>query len=133
MVAAVAAILRRLRAERGMAVLVFVVVAVTSFVVAAGPRLFNDVADEGLRYGVANATAVGRNFQFSRVDRVPSDDVDPLARVASRGESLRLASARDSPRRPHKAPRQRGWAVGRAPARALDARSKDRLPASCCI
>ena len=55
-----------------MAVLVFVVVAVTSFVVAAGPRLFNQVADEGLRYGVSHATAIGRNFQFSTVDQVPA-------------------------------------------------------------
>jgi putative ABC transport system permease protein len=89
MVAAVAAILRRLRAERGMAVLVFVVVAVTSFVVAAGPRLFNHVADDALRYGVERATAVGRNFQFSTVDRLPADDVDPFARVVSRGEAIR--------------------------------------------
>ena len=60
-----------------MALLVFAVVAVTSFVVAAGPRLFNHVADDGLRYAVAHATAVGRNFQFSTVDRVRADDTDP--------------------------------------------------------
>ena len=94
LVAAVAALLRRLRAERGMAVLIFVVVAVTSFVVAAGPRLFNHVADDGLRYGVERATAVGRNFQFSTVDRVPADDVDPFARVVSRGEAIRGEAAR---------------------------------------
>jgi len=89
LVAAVAAILRRLRAERGMALLVFLVVAVTAFVVAAGPRLFNHVADDGLRYAVAHATAVGRNFQFSTVDQVPADEVDPLAVVARRGDTIR--------------------------------------------
>ena len=78
LVAAVAALLRRLRAERGMALLIFVVVAVTSFVVAAGPRLFNHVADDGLRYGVERATAIGRNLQFSTVDRVPADDGRPV-------------------------------------------------------
>ncbi len=86
LVAAVAALLRRLRAERGMALLIFVVVAVTSFVVAAGPRLFNHVADDALRYGVERATAVGRNFQFSTVDRLPADDVDrsPASSAAAR-------------------------------------------------
>ena len=89
LVAAVAALLRRLRAERVMALLIFVVVAVTSFAVAAGPRLFNHVADDGLRYAVAHATAIGRNVQFATVDQVPADDVDLFARVVSRGEAIR--------------------------------------------
>ena len=78
LVAAVAALLRRLRAERGMALLVFVVVAVTRFVVAAGPRLLQPRRRRwpALR-AWQHATAVGRNFQFSTVDRVPADDTDP--------------------------------------------------------
>ena len=44
LVSAVAALLRRLRVERGVVATVFAVVAITSFAVAAGPRLFNRVA-----------------------------------------------------------------------------------------
>ena len=58
LVTAVAALLRRLRVERGVVALVFAVVAITSFGVAAGPRLFNQVADEALRYEATHATAV---------------------------------------------------------------------------
>jgi putative ABC transport system permease protein len=90
LVGAVAALLRRVRAERGAMALVFVVVAVTSFAVAAGPRLFNRVADDGLRHDVARATAIGRNLQFSTVGRLASGSAaDPFARIAARGESLR--------------------------------------------
>lgn len=89
LVAAVAALLRRLRAERSVALLLFTLVAVTSFAVAAGPRLFNRVADDGLRYEVARATAIQRNVQLSRIDRIPAGSDDPMARVVARGEGLR--------------------------------------------
>ena len=89
LVAAVAALLRRLRVERGVVALVFVVVAITSFGVAAGPRLFNQVADDALRYEATHATAIQRNIQFTSVDRLPAGTTDPFERVAARGDGLR--------------------------------------------
>ncbi len=89
LVSAVVALLRRLRAERAVAMLLFILVTVTSFAVAAGPRLFNRVADEGLRYEAVLATAAQRNLQFTAVDRLPAAEWDPMARVVARGEGLR--------------------------------------------
>src|SRR5688572_1447241 len=85
---AVAVLLRRLRAERGVTVLLFVLVAVTSLVVAASPRLFDRVADAGLRYEVDRATSAQRNFQFTTVDRIRVDEDDALANVDGRGVRL---------------------------------------------
>ena len=88
LVGAVAVLLRRIRAERGVATLLFVLVAVTSFVVAASPRLFDRVADAGMRYEVARATSAQRNFQFTTVDQIRADDEDALANVDDRGDGL---------------------------------------------
>ena len=87
LVGAVAVLLRRLRDERGFAVALVVLVAVTSFVVAISPRLFERVADEGLRYDVDRGTALQRNLQFTSVDSVWGGEVDPLAFVRGRGET----------------------------------------------
>lgn len=89
LVTAVAALLRRLRVERGVTVLLFLLFAATSFTVAAGPRLFNRVADDGLRHEAERGTALQRNVQFSVAGSVPSSKDDPFARVVARGESLR--------------------------------------------
>src|SRR6185295_12597929 len=89
LVSAVAALLRRLRVERGVVALVFAVVAITSFGVAAGPRLFNRVADDALRYEAAHATAIQRNIQFTSVDRLPAGSTDPFERIVARGDALR--------------------------------------------
>ena len=68
----------------------FVLVAVTSFLVAAGPRLFDRVAsDAGLHDGLARATAIQRNLQFAVADRIRAGTDDPL--VERRG------AARDAP------------------------------------
>ncbi len=88
LVGAVAVLLRRIRAERGVAILLFVLVAVTSFVVAASPRLFDRVADSGLRYEVARATSAQRNIQFTTVDQIRAEDGEALANVDDRGEGL---------------------------------------------
>jgi putative ABC transport system permease protein len=89
LVSAVAALLRRFRSERSVALLLFGLVAMTSFAVAAGPRLFNRIADEGLRYEAVRATALQRNIQFTRVDRLPAGRDDPFERVTARGAALR--------------------------------------------
>jgi putative ABC transport system permease protein len=88
LVGAVAVLLRRLRAERGIALALFVLVGVTSLVVAISPRLFERVADEGLRYELERGTAVQRNIQFSLVDRIRAGDVEPMEFLQARGETL---------------------------------------------
>ena len=67
---AVVAILRRLRAERGVVAFLFILVATTSFLVAVSPRLLDRVSDDGLRDRLARATAVQRNLEFTTVDRI---------------------------------------------------------------
>src|SRR3990170_3212726 len=85
---AVAILLRRIRAERGVAILLFVLVSVTSLVVAASPRLFDRVADAGLWYELGRATSAQRNLQFTTVDRIRAEEDDALANVEDRGEGL---------------------------------------------
>ncbi len=84
---AVAVLLRRLRAERGVAVALVVLVTLTSFVVAISPRLFERVADEGLRYDVDRGTALQRNIQFTSIDSIRAGEADPLEFVRARGEN----------------------------------------------
>lgn len=88
-IASAVALLRRLRQERAVVVLLFVLVAVTSLAVAAGPRLFNRVSDDGLRYAADHATAAQRNLQFLSVDRFEPSDGGPFDGVTARGASLR--------------------------------------------
>ena len=83
-----AALLRRARVERGVLALLFVLVAVTSFVVTAGPRLLSRVADDGLRYEVETATPAARNLQFTAVGQLPGQEGDALARVRARGDEI---------------------------------------------
>jgi len=89
LVSAVAILLRRVRAERGVLALVFIVVAVTAFAVAAGPRLFERVASDGLRYQATHATATQRNLQISTVDRIAPGAGDPFGRIAQEGAGFR--------------------------------------------
>jgi putative ABC transport system permease protein len=88
-VASAIALLRRLRDERAVVVLLFVLVGVTSLVAAAGPRLFNRVSDDGLRSAVARSTAAQRNLQFVSVDRFEAGRDDPFEGVTARASSLR--------------------------------------------
>ena len=74
---AVVAILRRLRAERGVVAFLFVLVTVTSFLVAVSPRLLDRVADDGLRDGLARATAIQRNIEFATVGRISTGPNGP--------------------------------------------------------
>lgn len=86
--AAITAILRRARAERGVLLTLFALVAVTSLVVAISPRLFERVADEGLRYDVGRGTSTQRDLQFSTNVRIRSGEDDPMAFVRARGEDI---------------------------------------------
>ena len=86
-VGAIAVLLRRFRVERGVTLALFALVALTSLVVAVSPRLFDRVADEGLRYEIQRGTAIGRNLQFTSVDQIRADPVDPTGLITARGEA----------------------------------------------
>jgi FtsX-like permease family len=89
LVVTVTALLRRRRAERGMLALLFVLVAVSSFVVSVGPRLLARSADDGLRYAVGSATPIQRNLQFSAIGQIPAQTGAPFSRVEARGDVIR--------------------------------------------
>ncbi len=57
-------LLRRIRAEIGILLLLFVLVASTSFLFAAAPRLLNRVTDDAVRYATATASATERDVHL---------------------------------------------------------------------
>lgn len=84
-------LLRRLRAERGIILLIVVLVAATSFVFAAGPRLFNRTADAGLQQALAIAPPAQRNVTMrldTRLESAGSDIAVPLEYGAELGEQI---------------------------------------------
>lgn len=84
--------LHRLRRDPGVPLAMFVLVGATCFLFAALPRLFNDFADDGLRYHVAHAAPFARNvraFDWGRLAR--SGGADPLPAVADRATDLQQA------------------------------------------
>jgi putative ABC transport system permease protein len=64
---AAAFLLRRLRADVGVALLVLLLVGATAFLFAAAPKLLNRAADEGLVHDLSSARTVDRNIQISLV------------------------------------------------------------------
>lgn len=68
---AAAFLLRRWRAERGALLLMVALVGVTSFLAAAGPRLYNRVADAGISDAVADASTAVRNIELTQNLTVP--------------------------------------------------------------
>src|SRR4029078_352709 len=87
LVSATVAILRRLRAARGVVAFLFVLVATTSFLVAVSPRLLDRVSDEGLRDGLARATAIQRHIEFATADRI-APGATPFEGVEDASEAL---------------------------------------------
>jgi putative ABC transport system permease protein len=83
---AAAFFLRRLRAERGIALLLVAMVGVTAFLVAAAPRLYNLVADAGLRQGAADASPSRRNLEL-RQEFVMPPEQEATTLVDSLGET----------------------------------------------
>ena len=77
-IVAAAYLLRWLRAEAGLALLIVTLVGVTSFLFAAAPRLFNQVADEGLRHEVTTAAAQRRGIELTSTS-VVAPFGDPVA------------------------------------------------------
>ncbi len=88
-----ALVARRLRLDPGPAVTMLILVAATSFLFAALPRLFNSFADDGLRYTLAQAPFGERNPSLDEAGRIPaSGSSDPLATVAARAEQEQHAA-----------------------------------------
>ena len=83
---AIGFLLNRYRAEIGPMLVLAVVVAVTAFLAAAGPRLFNRVADDGLRHDVGRAEAIERNLELGQIGFLSGGS--GLASVADAGARL---------------------------------------------
>jgi len=65
-----------------------VLVAATSFVFAAAPRLFNRVSDDAVRYAVNQAPAVQRNISLALADALPPGPNGGVSQVRAYGDSL---------------------------------------------
>jgi putative ABC transport system permease protein len=81
-------LLRRLRFDLGSLALLFVVIATTSFLVAAAPRLFNRVADDALRTSLRSVTAVERDLRVTRSGRIAPGPDGGVAGPAAEGERI---------------------------------------------
>ena len=64
---AIAFLLNRYRSEIGPMLLLALIVAVTAFLAVSGPRLFNRVADDGLRHAIRRAEPIERNLQLGQI------------------------------------------------------------------
>jgi len=92
--AVVAALLRRLRAERELVAVILVAVLLSTLVFAAIPRMFNRMADDGLAYAVEHASPVTRNVvarQVELFDPIPSEAT--FGRVIAAGDEFRAGLA----------------------------------------
>lgn len=82
-------LLRRLRSELGIILLICLLVAGTSFVFASAPRLFDRVSTDGLRYAARVATPVQRNIALSLDASIaPSNGGDGVAGVRQYGDDI---------------------------------------------
>jgi putative ABC transport system permease protein len=81
-------LLRQVRNERGSIVLTAVLVAVTSFVFAAAPRLFNRVSADALRYALESAPVMQRNIALALTSSIAPGSGDALSSIRNRGETL---------------------------------------------
>lgn len=87
---AAAFLLRRLRGDVGVAILVFLLVGGTAFLFAAAPRLLNRAADAGLTSALAAARPTDRNVQISVV-AAAGDAGQPLAQLGTRRAAFEQA------------------------------------------
>ena len=84
--------LRRLRLEPGPPLTMLALLTFTCFLFAAQPLLFNNVADDGLRYMVEQATVESRNVRLLEPGRIQAGSASaPVASVAERAERSRGA------------------------------------------
>ena len=80
-------LLRRLRAERGIVLLLVLLVAMTSLIVAAAPRLYNAVADAGLRSLLGDSSPARRNIALTQDLQADPAALTPAA-LRAQGETL---------------------------------------------
>ncbi|HJW21698.1 MAG TPA: hypothetical protein VJ506_04635, partial [Candidatus Limnocylindrales bacterium] len=85
---AAALLLRRIRADRGSLALLLVVVATTSFLLAAAPRLLNRVTDDALRTSLRSVTSAERDVRVSQSARIPPGPGGGVSAPASQGDRL---------------------------------------------
>jgi putative ABC transport system permease protein len=81
-------LLRRLGSERGVISLIFVLVAGTSFIFAAAPRLFNRVTDDALQYAVRVASPIQRSISASFDGNIGAKDGGGVESIRQRGEEV---------------------------------------------
>jgi putative ABC transport system permease protein len=86
---AAAMLLRRIRAELAMVLLLFLLVAATSFLFAAAPRIFSRVADDALRHVVREAALVQRDVMVGMAGRLSPGDDGAVGGVRSVGMDLK--------------------------------------------
>ena len=80
---AVGFLLNRYRAEMVPMLLLALIVAATAFLAAVGPRLFNRVADDGLRYGVGRSQSIDRNLELGQIGNLSGGSgLQPVAERA---------------------------------------------------
>lgn len=83
---AVVLILRRWRTEIGILVLLFALIATTSFLLSAAPRAFNKVTDDAVRYAIATASPVQRDLVLSGTGTVKPLDGTGVAAPRAYGQ-----------------------------------------------
>ena len=84
---AIGFLLNRYRAEIVPMLVLALVVAVTAFLAAVGPRLFNRVADEGLRHDVERAESAERNLELGQIGHISGGGgLQPVADLGLRLE-----------------------------------------------
>ncbi len=88
-VSAAALLLRRLKSETGILLLLFVLVASTSFLFAAAPRVLNRVTDDAARYAVTTASTVDRDIWLSANGFIQPGDDAGVAAVQTYGDERR--------------------------------------------
>jgi putative ABC transport system permease protein len=81
-------LLRRLRSERSMVAVICVVVAATSFLLAAAPRLLNRATDEALRYAVGIAAPSERDVTMSLTARISAQPGSGSNAIRAYGDSV---------------------------------------------
>ena len=78
---------RMLRAETAIALTIFIAVALSAFVVSAGPRLAEEVAKEDLRHTLTESEPEQRNIRVLRTTRIGAGPIDdPYLRVTESGD-----------------------------------------------
>lgn len=81
-------LLRRLRGEAGVILLIVVLVASTSFAFAAAPRLFNRVADDAIRYAVRTATPTQRSLGAALTSTIAAASGEGVKPVQTYGDRV---------------------------------------------